>query len=80
MKDMNEALRDKQVFIYTGTLTAGCDIQQPFDHHVSCFINQSTDPMQFVQGLYRVRNFKTMHMIIPDFTLENLQPIYQCVP
>jgi hypothetical protein len=45
LKDVTESFVGIDVFIYTGTLTAGADIQEPFDHLIAVYMNMSTDPM-----------------------------------
>jgi hypothetical protein len=60
MGNINQIAQDCDVLIYTATITAGISIDAvPFDY-VCAYLHENTcDPLQFVQGIHRVRKVST---------------------
>lgn len=56
-KDINKALQHTQLLCYTGTMTAGIDIQKRFDTFTHIFTGKDQTPDSFVQGCFRVRHY-----------------------
>lgn len=56
MKNINEIAKDCDVLIYTSTITAGISIDEvSFQYMCGWLYPNTCDPMQFVQGLHRIR-------------------------
>lgn len=47
-KNINKALRDSQLLCYTGTMTAGVDIQKRFDTFTHIFTGKDETPDAFI--------------------------------
>jgi hypothetical protein len=56
-KDVNTAWDGLDVLIYTGTMTAGISFELlNFDVLVGVYVDRTSSPLAFTQGLHRVRN------------------------
>ena len=62
--DLDGEVSRHDVIIYTGTLSAGVDCQIPVERVIGWYSKRTSDAMQFVQGLYRFRNHKSMTLYI----------------
>lgn len=57
-KNINAAIKDVQLLVFTGTMTAGVDIQVQFDTFTHIFTGKDETPDAFIQACFRVRHLK----------------------
>jgi DNA polymerase elongation subunit (family B) len=76
MKKPNEIYNDYQIFIHSGSLSAGVSVEShTIDLHVSLYSKNTNMPIDFTQGLFRCRSVLKYKMYYaPGSTHDSLKP------